>query len=211
MPMVQRMVALVFGFVMIMACNHAPATSDALASQPAPAPAMAAPVSDPAPSATLSKADALLADLAQREEQFKKIEAERDARRAEIPVVVEFSKPVGKSIPTGAAAVIDRSKFDRVYEAGKLVEVTSTAGNRFRFQDALVDYRRQISIAQDRAATQAERDLAGEFLLSYFEFNLASTMATTVISRSDAQVYGEQLRKAFATLERASSQYLAKP
>jgi hypothetical protein len=119
--------------------------------------------------------------------------------------------PVTRTTPT--ITELDRQKFDRVYAAGKAVDVArGVEGAPGQFQQLLFAFDVEISFVQDKVTTPAEWSLMWNYMLASAQFRLG--LATYLIPgkrASDWTCCGiDRMELASTTLNEANQIYLGK-
>jgi hypothetical protein len=112
--------------------------------------------------------------------------------------------------PTVATApTLDRQKFDKVYAAGKAVDgakyLSAVGVTPRQFQQLLLAFTTEISIVSDKATTEAESSLAGQYQLAQLQFDLLLAESADPRLR-----YNGTMEKATDTLDAANKIYLGK-
>lgn len=128
------------------------------------------------------------------------------------PVPTAFADSSGQNDPIDPAE-IDKSKFDKLYEAGKAVssaQYLSAVGVTPRELKRLLlvmDTERKIVL--DKATTKSEKALAGRYALAQIEFDLALTYYQQAVPGDNAR-WSDTFTKATGTLDAANDIYLGK-
>jgi hypothetical protein len=110
-------------------------------------------------------------------------------------------------VATGPEAVIDRSKFDKVYAAAKALDASDYALSRgLLARQAMLAFQTEVSIAHDKATTKAEKALAGDYAEAQWKYELKLDPILNLSSEA-WQAARADVR---AILDRANSIYLGK-
>jgi hypothetical protein len=114
-----------------------------------------------------------------------------------------------KSPPKKQGSVIDRTKFDSVYRAGKAVSeaVTSEISPR-EFDRLILTFKTESSIATDKGSTKAEHDLAFKYSMAMLTYSLGAAMPERTEADIDAKF--AKFKEATDTFNEANEIYLKK-
>ncbi len=115
---------------------------------------------------------------------------------------------------TGADAVIDHAKFEKVYRAGKAVAsarfLSASGVSPRQFERLNLAFQTELDIVADtiRTKSKAEQLLFGQFSVAQAQFGLGLVLSE---SQDKFREGLEAMGKAFATLDIANKIYAATP
>lgn len=158
-----------------------------------------------------------LADAANAEAARRKVAepAKKVYTNADVPSVDTTATPAaaGDAATPTADDVVDKSKFDKVYATGKVVDeaqLMSAVGVTLQqFQQFVLAFSTEVSVARDKATTKAEKSLADKYAMAYTQYSFGGLQVSSPIP--DTQKKGlDAMKKASDLLEAANKIYLGK-
>jgi hypothetical protein len=129
----------------------------------------------------------------------------------EWPLSSNLGAPPEPELTAAELADLDRSKFDKVYAAGKAVHeasyLSAVGVSPRQFQQLLLAMNTELSIAADKVTTKAEKSLFGKYQMAELSFDLGLTF----YGRYNATKGTAAMREATERIDAADKIYLGKP
>lgn len=165
-----------------------------------------------APAFAQSLADLAAKTAAQRQAvatPSQKVLSDRDLQPDALTAAAKADEAAAIETPDNP---IDRSKFERVYQAGKAVDgakfLSAVGVAPWQFQQLLLAFETEISVLTDKVSTKAERALAAKYQVAMLKYRLGLSEYQT----DGAHHFGtDTMADAGAGLDKANAIYLSKP
>jgi hypothetical protein len=129
------------------------------------------------------------------------------------PRSTNLGSPAAPPLTAAEMADINRSTFDKVYAAGKAVAearfLSAVGVSPRQFQQLLLTFNTELSVAWDRVATKADKALAAKYQLAYVKFELGASQLDSSLRATWTKGL-ETMSDAAATLNAANAIYLGK-